>query len=1142
VDVPVTESLQALGEWSITLKDTTPKAVTDAILDLGHVCVHAARQNPTISGDSLLTSARFVGVVRNRQFTDTTRLFGGPGMAFWLGDEDDKGSVIETAVQMASRTFIGGITDLLPSSGSITAGTINTVSGTPFTGSFVYQSPKKALSTFCGYWSNTFGQAEWQVTGDGKLNAGTVDQLYVTTPTAVIARKMSGQDMAVRGLLGAAEATSDLKDYSTRVVVLAQGEGEATAIGQANIAGGLNPYKDIHGNTVKLTRMVSSSDVEATNADASATLQLNRFLRAKRTLKVTTDEVDIDGVFHVGDFVWVWDPDSGMVDTNVPAGEVVFRGHRLNPLRIRVTEVTWPVSVGMGISYRDYLGNWIDLTDYLEPESGTTAITVDSDPQGLLTNLTEQVNSRPKPDASIPAAPSWVLPFAVSSYLPTSGITRAQVALQWTTPLNTDGTPIIDGAYYELQWRTTDHLINPISWATASAYTWGQLNTWDAPAPPVASGPWTSTAVGFDLNTFTIADLTPGSSVEVRIRAVDNAAAPNFGGWSSSSSITLPSDPFPPSPPAPPSIVSSLLAVQMTHTLGRASGGTFNLEADLGWLELHGDLDPLFTPTSSTLLGKVVANRGMIAAGTPIVETFKVDQVLFPTQFKVIAVDLSGNRSLPSTATSATPGLINSQYVSELTASKISAGTILVDLLIGGSLNTALAGQRTRMDISGLHTYDASNNLLVDLNSDTNVNLLTGKFQTGLSGTRVVIPTTGEINFYPSSGSNFSRINFITTTDISVRGPLDGNGRSGRMNASSTNVAMTFCDEDTLASGGLFTFLTMTQTDALLIAPTTTFAIDGMTAHPPTTARTVQFCQNDSTNANIADSFITYQRRASGGGSNMLSPSQGTGFAFFGGKMYCRNGTDTANGNFEALTLAQPSARAVKRNIRDIDWAGVKAVDLVTRVKSQQYEYLVEAAEVETPRPPFVPGLTRRVPRWQADGVTPVLDPDGAQIIDTAPAEWGYPQPTVVPKHYGPMADDIAAIAPDVVQTSPATGEMTLPLNDITGILWDAVGNVAQREVRANDVRVLSPLLSAAAPVDIPVTWPGGPLVIEPDDAMVCREGFTVAQSVRMQTTIVPLSLTRSGCTVRVTISGPDIAANAGLLHVTALSWRTTII
>jgi hypothetical protein len=115
-------------------------------------------------------------------------------------------------------------------------------------------------------------------------------------------------------------------------------------------------------------------------------------------------------------------------------------------------------------------------------------------------------------------------------------------------------------------------------------------------------------------------------------------------------------------------------------------------------------------------------------------------------------------------------------------------------------------------------------------------------------------------------------------------------------------------------------------------------------------------------------------------------------------------------------------------------------------------------------------------------------------------------------------------------------------LNDITGILWDAVGNVAQREVRANDVRVLSPLLSAAAPVDIPVTWPGGPLVIEPDDAMVCREGFTVAQSVRMQTTIVPLSLTRSGCTVRVTISGPDIAANAGLLHVTALSWRTTII
>jgi hypothetical protein len=1140
--VPITESLQALGQWSINLKATTPKSVTDAILDLGHVCVHAARQNPRISGDALLASARYVGVVRTREFTDDTRRLGGPGMAFWLGDEDDKGSVFETAVNLSGSSFITGVTNLLPASGSITAGTINTVSGTPFTGSFVFMSPKKALSQFCGYWSNTFGQAEWQVTGDGKLNAGTVDQLYVTTPTAVIARKMSGQDMTLRGLTGSAEATSDLSEFSTRVVVLAQGEGDATAIGQANISGGLNPYKDIHGNTAVLTRIVSASDVEATNADPLAQLQLNRFLRAKRTLKVNTSEVDIDGAFRVGDFVWVWDPDSGMVDTAVPAAEVMFRGHRLNPLKVRVTELTWPVSRGMGVAYRDYNNQWIDLTDYLEPEESSTAITVGSDPRGLLTDLTESVGSRPKPDASIPAAPGWTLPFTVSSYLPTSGITRAQVAVRWAQPLNTDGTPILDGAYYELQWRTTDHLVNPATWAVASAYVWSQLNTWDAPEPPVASGPWTATSVGFDLNSFTVADLTPGSSIELRIRAVDTASPPNLGGWSSSSTVTLPTDPFPPSPPAPPSIVSSLLGVQMTHTLGRASGGTYNLEADLGWLELHGDLDPLFAPSAATLLGKAIANRGMIAAGTPVVESFKVDQVLFPTQFKVIAVDLNGNRSLPSTASSATPGLINSQYVSELTASKISAGTILAALLIGGSISTAAAGQRTRMDVSGLHTYDSSNTLLVDLNSDTNTNLLTGIFQTALTGTRVVIPTTGEINFYPSSGANYSRLNFIGTTDISVRGPLNGSGRSGRMNASSTNVAMTFCDEDTLATGGLFTFLTMTQTDVLMIAPTTTFAIDGMSAHPPATTRLIQFCTNDSSNANISDSFMIYNRRASGGGSNMLAPSQGTGFAFSGGVMYCRNGTDTGNGNFEALTLSQPSSRAVKRNLRDIDWAGVKAIDLITRVKSQEYEYLVEAAEVETPRPQFVPGVTRRVPRWAADGTTPVLDADGNQIVDTAPGEWGYPQPTVVPKHFGPMADDIAAIAPGVVQTSPATGEMTLPLNDVVGIMWDALGSVAQREVRANDTRVLSPLLSATAPVDVPVTWPGGPLLIEPDDAMICREGFTVAQSVRMQTTIVPLSITRSGCTVRVTITGPDIAANAGLLHVTALSWRTTII
>jgi hypothetical protein len=44
-----------------------------------------------------------------------------------------------------------------------------------------------------------------------------------------------------------------------------------------------------------------------------------------------------------------------------------------------------------------------------------------------------------------------------------------------------------------------------------------------------------------------------------------------------------------------------------------------------------------------------------------------------------------------------------------------------------------------------------------------------------------------------------------------------------------------------------------------------------------------------------------------------------------------------------------------------------------------------------------------------------------------------------------------------------------------------------------------------------------------------------------MATVIVPNSITRTGCTVRVTITGADIAANAGLFHITGLSWRTTI-
>src|SRR6185312_15162647 len=104
----------------------------------------------------------------------------------------------------------------------------------------------------------------------------------------------------------------------SRVCVLAEGEGSATSVGSANINPVKNPYLDIHGNPVKMTRMVSQSGTDSSNAPASAQLQLNRFINPRSAVTLKGNEVGVEGSFRVGDYVWVWDPLTGLYDKTVP--------------------------------------------------------------------------------------------------------------------------------------------------------------------------------------------------------------------------------------------------------------------------------------------------------------------------------------------------------------------------------------------------------------------------------------------------------------------------------------------------------------------------------------------------------------------------------------------------------------------------------------------------------------------------------------------------------------------------------------------------------------------------------------------------------------------------------------------------------
>jgi hypothetical protein len=730
----VTEVLRGPGSWGLQLNTDMPDKIWKKIEEFGHICIHVGKVNPVVSGDSLLGSSRYTGVLHGISDQPTARGIRGFGMSIWLGDADNKGYVRETPLTMVGETFQDAITALLPVPGPIIPGTIFNV-GETWSGTFQFQTPLQEIDYVC----QTLDCA-WRVNGDGTLDAGTEADLFAVNPKVVVTRKSGGQfretsasDMFLRSLNGSSATERDREDFTTRVLLLAQGADGSSATATADINPGLNPFKDIHGNFVKLTRIVQESDTDPANAAARAQLQLNRFSGSRNALTLSTANYDIKGDAQVGDYLWVSDPEMELVDVN---NELIFRNKRLNPMKLRLTETTWPVVKGMSVLYRHYDGTWIDLTPYVSWESGETQVVVGGYNR-LVSSGGGGVFPVTPPDVNltIPGQTQWDLPFNQSVYQsPITGETRSDIELKWFQPDNTDLSNIIDGDHYEIRYRRATTPIGPTTHNMMSAFSHDELAVDGTFAQPIvfpamdwqyAYAPWSSLK-------FRLQELVPSMPYEVQIRAIDDGTPPNIGEWSVLEEFQTSHDNIPPATPSGPTVASNLLSVQVVHRLGRSSGGDFNLDRDLHHLEVHGGSEPLFHPTDETLLGKMMAGWGMIVGNIPAVATFPIRGIprppnadpglAFPTTtlpmfFKVIAVDEAGNKSLPSIAVESSAELIGSQYVSDLTASKITAGRLTAEIAVAGRIMTAEDGPRVQMSYSGIQGYKEDNTLGLDWQS-----------------------------------------------------------------------------------------------------------------------------------------------------------------------------------------------------------------------------------------------------------------------------------------------------------------------------------------------------------------------------------------------------------------------------------------
>lgn len=718
----INQVLRKVGQWSVSLRREAPAGLVSGLGPFGHVVVVPGRFDPVDRGQETLTAARYVGVLRAIQRSSGGITLSGVGLESWLGDDDGKGDVHEhPGVTLSGVSFAAAIRALLPPGGSIVEGVFH--SGVPgtYTNSHMYQTPRTAIDYVC----DTMG-GEWRVTPTGALDAGPAAALFRIDPSFVIVRRDAGYDTALKALPGSVDSTRDARGYTTRAVLvaaaLAGGTADAVTV----------PFKDLHGNPVKVTRVIDEQDdTLIANAPARAQAALNATNVIATTTRLSATDFDVAGDFQPGDAVWVWDPEAGVFDT---ANEVVFRGQVMNPAKVRVVSVTWPVQDGYTVAYRDKDGGWVDLTPWVqwEPAEGGEVEVSDV----LTSPLSAQFGSIGTQvagggggagDTAVPDVPVFGV-FTSTTYQPDDGLSRAIVKVPWAQPLNTDGSTIVDGDRYEVRYRPT-----------------GTID-------------WQVVLVAFDQTSATVSNLPPSTGFDWQIRCVDYATPTNYGSWSATTTFATADDTTAPATPAAPTVAASAAAVQVTHTLGLASGGTYNLPLDMDHLEVHVGASAGYTPDATTRVGKIPVNAGMVTGSIPAVGSFDVASTS-AIYVKVIAVDRTGNRSTSSSAATATALLWDSAHISDLTVSKLTSGTMTAAVLLAGTIQTAAGLTGGKLDSDGLRAYSPAGVLTTNIDFVTGAATLTGKIQTGTTGSRVVIdPATTDVQFFPTSGSSVAKI------------------------------------------------------------------------------------------------------------------------------------------------------------------------------------------------------------------------------------------------------------------------------------------------------------------------------------------------------------------------------------------------
>jgi hypothetical protein len=292
-------------------------------------------------------------------------------------------------------------------------------------------------------------------------------------------------------------------------------------------------------------------------------------------------------------------------------------------------------------------------------------------------------------DTMPPAPPTGLGASTVSVF--ELGYLSATATFAWTAPTtNQNGTSLEDLGDYQLQYRTN-----------GTTEIWTTLPT-----------------IGKDETTTVVRRLVVGKVYDWRIRAFDQWG--NASSWATSTFTAVNDTVAPTQTPATPTVSTFLFGGLLVTWDGKAAGGTA-IDNDTRQVEVHLSTVNNFAPSSGTLKDTIGAGGGATVVGELTPGT------TYYVKFR--SVDWAGNIGPSSAQATGVPdsvqtgdianGAVTDAKIGTLSVTKLTAGTMSAVVTLSGEFQTAATGKRVVSNASGIKLYDATNNVVVNLDTAT---------------------------------------------------------------------------------------------------------------------------------------------------------------------------------------------------------------------------------------------------------------------------------------------------------------------------------------------------------------------------------------------------------------------------------------